>query len=111
MRYLVAFILFLLLIWWAREEQIRWEKSVIIPPPSHKEYSCEELGKAMRYHGVLSCKQDDNYKWYFMRGKKKVYLFKYKEKLNDKASVIHCRTSRKNRKRSSKKQFNDSSSI
>jgi hypothetical protein len=46
----------------------------------HREYSCAELQRAMKYHGIFSAKQDENYEWYFIRKGKKVYLFKYKEK-------------------------------
>jgi hypothetical protein len=40
----------------------------------------EELRNAMRFHGILVAKQDENYKWYFMREGKRCPLFAYLKK-------------------------------
>jgi hypothetical protein len=40
----------------------------------------EELRNAMRFHGILVAKQDENYEWYFMRQGKRCPLFAYLKK-------------------------------
>ena len=40
----------------------------------------EELRNAMRFHGSLLAKQDENHEWYFMREGKRCPLFAYLKK-------------------------------
>jgi hypothetical protein len=40
----------------------------------------EELRNAMRFHGILVAKQDENHEWYFMREGKRCPLFAYLKK-------------------------------
>jgi hypothetical protein len=40
----------------------------------------EELRNAMRFHGILFAKQDENHEWYFDRNGKRCPLFAYLEK-------------------------------
>jgi len=37
----------------------------------------EELRNAMRFHGILIAKQDENREWYFVRDGKRCPLFSY----------------------------------
>lgn len=46
----------------------------------------EELRNAMRFHGILVAKQDENHEWYFMREGKRCPLFAYLKKLHNKQS-------------------------
>jgi hypothetical protein len=70
MRYL--FLIFFLMTTWACSDHE--SKVVLYHPP---EPTREELRKAMRFHGILVAKQDENHEWYFVRGGKRCPLFSY----------------------------------
>jgi hypothetical protein len=46
----------------------------------------EELRAAMRFHGILVAKQDENYEWYFIRDGKRCPLFAYLKRPDNKLS-------------------------
>jgi len=46
----------------------------------------EELRDAMRFHGILVAKQDENREWYFVREGKRCPLFAYLKKQHNKQS-------------------------
>ncbi len=46
----------------------------------------EELRNAMRFHGILFAKQDENHEWYFMREGKRCPLFAYLKNRHNKQS-------------------------
>jgi len=45
--------------------------------PGYWEPTCIELRKAMRFHGILFAKEDENHEWYFIREGKRCRLFAY----------------------------------
>lgn len=46
----------------------------------------EDLRAAMRFHGILVAKQDENHEWYFIRGGKRCPLFAHFKKQENKPS-------------------------
>jgi len=73
MRYL--FLIILLLTTFACSNN---ESKVSVSNP--EEPSREKLRNAMRFHGILVAKQDENHEWYFMREGKRCPLFAYLKK-------------------------------
>jgi hypothetical protein len=57
-----------------------------VTPSLIEEPTREELRNAMRFHGILIAKQDENHEWYFMREGKRCPLFAYLKKQENKPS-------------------------
>ena len=46
----------------------------------------QELRNAMRFHGILIARQDENHEWYFIRDGKRCPLFAYLKQQENKPS-------------------------
>ena len=57
-----------------------------VTPSLIEEPTREELRNAMRFHGILIAKQDENLEWHFMRDGKRCPLLAYSKKQENKLS-------------------------
>ncbi|WAC07479.1 MAG: hypothetical protein OS130_14865 [Thermodesulfobacteriota bacterium] len=73
------FLIIILIITFACSKQ---ESKISLSNP--EEPTREELRNAMRFHGILIAKQDENHEWYFMREGKRCPLFAYLKKQRNK---------------------------